>query len=130
MTQTVTPENSKLSPRDLALRAATLAHEKKATKAVLLDLRELTSVCDYFVIVSGDSDPQIKAIVERVEEGLAEAGERPWHVEGLDEKQWVLMDYVDVVVHVFNDRIRDVYMLEKLWGDAPREVLDAGAEGS
>jgi ribosome-associated protein len=129
MTPRATPDNSKLTPRELALRAASLAQEKKAINAVLLDLRELTSVCDFFVVVSGESDPQIKAIVERVEEGLAEAGERPWHVEGMDQKQWVLLDYVDVVVHVFDNQTRDVYMLERLWGDAPREVLDAGAEG-
>jgi ribosome-associated protein len=129
MTQPVTSEDSKLPPPELARRAAILALEKKAKDVVTLDLRELTSMCDFFVIASGESEPQIRAIVEHVEAGLAEGGERPWHVEGLDERKWVLLDYVDVVVHVFHEQARDVYMLERLWGDAPREVVDAGAEG-
>jgi ribosome-associated protein len=68
--------------------------------------------------------------VERVEEGLKEVGETPWHVEGRGGRQWVLLDYVDVVVHVFHAKARELYMLERLWGDAPRETIDAGTHGS
>ncbi len=94
---------------------------------VLLDLREQSSVCDWFVLVSGESEPQVKAIAERVEEGLkSELGESPWHVEGHRGKTWLLLDYVHVVVHVFHVNTRQTYMLERLWGDAPREIVDGG----
>jgi ribosome-associated protein len=130
MTGAVKTTRSKPTTQDLARRAAHLALEKQATEVVIIDLRELTSMCDYFVIVSGGSGPQIDAIVEHVRTGLAGEGERPWKVEGTERKQWVLIDYVDFVVHVFQGETRELYLLERLWGDAPREVLDAGAEGS
>ena len=123
----VTPRSRRLVPEALARKAAEFALEKKAKDPVVLDLRKLSSVCDYFVVVSGDSEPQVKAIVDRVEEGLKDAGETPWHVEGMAGRQWVLLDYVDVVVHVFHERARETYLLERLWGDAPREAMDAGA---
>lgn len=118
----------RLASRDLARHAARLALEKKARDPLVIDLRELSFLCDYYVIVDGDSEPQVKAIVERIEEGLEGLGETAWHVEGMGGKQWVLLDYVDVVVHVFLRSARELYLLEKLWGDAPREVIDAGAE--
>ncbi len=121
---------TQLTPEQLARRAAALAQEKKAKDLVILDLREQAAVCDYFVLATGESEPQVKAIVERVEEGLKELGETPWNVEGRRGKTWILMDYVDVVVHVFHERTRDVYMLERLWGDAPREVIDGGTGDS
>ena len=104
--------------------------EKKATDVVVLDLRETAAVCDYFVIASAQSEPQVEAVAERVEEGLREAGERPWHVEGLRGRTWILLDYVDVVVHVFHARTRDIYTLERLWGDAPLEKKDDGTPDS
>jgi ribosome-associated protein len=112
-----------LSPHDLAREAARLALEKKAGDLIILDLTGRSEMCDYFVIASGDSEPQVAAIAERVEEGLAAAGEKPWHVEGRGGKRWVLLDYVDIVVHVFHRETRDVFLLERLWGDAPREVV-------
>jgi ribosome-associated protein len=99
-----------------------------ARDPVVLDLRTFSYLCDYYVIVDGESEPQVKAIVERIEEGLKELGEEPWHVEGLANRQWVLMDYVHVVIHVFQKKARELYLLERLWGDAPREVVDAGVE--
>jgi len=129
MTGALKTERSKPSAHRLARHAAELALEKKAARVVIIDLRELTSVCDYFVIASGESPPQVDAIVEHVREGMQAEGEKPWRVEGTERKQWVLLDYVDIVVHVFQEETRELYLLEKLWGDAPREVLDAGAEG-
>lgn len=130
MTGAVKTERKRPTSHELARRAAALALEKQASGIVLIDLRELTSVCDYFVIATGDSPPQIDAIVAHVQEGLARDGEKPWRVEGTERKQWVLLDYVDIVVHVFDKETRELYLLDKLWGDAPREEVDAGAEGS
>ena len=115
-------------PRELALQAARLAAEKGGGNPILLDLRPFSFLCDYYVIVDGKSAPQVKAIVEHIEKGLGKTGERPWHVEGLEGKQWVLLDYVDYVVHVFREDARELYMLERLWADAPKEVVDAGVE--
>jgi len=126
----VSPANQPLAPRDLAGKAARLALEKKGKDVVILDLREQSSVCDYFVLVSGESEPQVKAIAERVEEGLKEDGESPWHVEGRKGGTWLLLDYVHVVVHVFHERTREIYMLERLWGDAPREAIETGTGDS
>lgn len=130
MTGSVTSKEPKLDPHGLARKAAELALEKKAGDPVLLDLRKFSYLCDYYVIVDGDSEPQLKAIVEHIEEGLKQYGEKPWHVEGMSGKQWVLMDYVDVVIHVFMKEARTLYTLERLWGDAPREVVDAGADST
>lgn len=117
-------------PRALADRAAELAIEKQATDVVILDLRKTSAVCDYFVIASAQSEPQVQAVAERIEEGLRETGERPWHVEGLKGRTWVLLDYVHVVIHVFHAHTRDVYTLERLWGDAGMERKDDGTADS
>ena len=94
---------------------------------LLLDLRSLTPATDYFVIASGESDVQVKAIAERIEERLkVEKGIRPWHVEGLRHGRWVLLDYVDFVVHVFHHEARSYYDLERLWADAPVETFPRG----
>lgn len=98
--------------------AARAAHARKARELVALDLRELSGVCDYFLICSGSSEVQVKAIAEHVEEALREAGARPWHIEGFEGRRWILLDYVEVVVHVFHERTREYYMLDRLWGDA------------
>lgn len=110
----------------LAQSAARSALAKKASDLVLLDLRELAGVSDFFVIASGSSEVQVKAIADAVEEGLREEhGAKPWHVEGRDGRRWVLLDFVDVVVHVFHERTREYYLLERLWGDAKRiEIVD------
>jgi len=106
--------------------AAAAAASKKATDMVGLDLSALDGVADYFLICSGASEPQVKAIAEAVEEKLREGNTRPWHVEGREYRRWVLLDYVDVVVHVFHERTREYYLLERLWGDARR--VDLGVE--
>jgi len=103
---------------DLVRRAAHAARSKKAHDLVALDLRDLDGVADYFLICSGGSEVQVKAVAEAVEEKLREAGARPWHVEGLEGRRWVLLDYVEMVVHVFHEKTREYYMLDRLWGDA------------
>lgn len=108
--------------------AVDAALAKKATNPLVLDLRDLQGVCDYFVIVSGSSDVQVKAIAESVEDRLREIGQRAWHVEGLEGRRWVLLDYVEFVVHVFQEKTRDYYMLDRLWGDA--RSVELGLDGT
>ncbi|MGH7549871.1 MAG: ribosome silencing factor [Gemmatimonadota bacterium] len=109
----------------VAEAAAREAADRRGQDVVLLDLRGLTSATDYFVIVSGESDVQVKAIAARIEERLGREGMRPWHVEGLQNGRWVLLDYVDFVVHVFHKAARRYYELERLWADAPALTFDA-----
>jgi ribosome-associated protein len=94
--------------------------EKKAEEVAVLDLQKLTSFTDYFVICSGESEPQIKAIYRNVEDRLSKAGMKPDHIEGRSENGWILMDYDDFVVHIFSPEKRAFYDLERLWADAPR----------
>jgi ribosome-associated protein len=103
--------------------AAEAARAKKAHDLVALDLRDLDGVCDYFLICSAGSEVQVKAIAEAVEERLHEQGAAPWHVEGLSGRRWVLLDYVEIVVHVFHAKTREYYLLERLWGDARKVDL-------
>lgn len=103
----------------LARRAAELSLEKKGEDVKILDLRGLTSITDYFVIITADSERKAKAVAEHIVDELKEDGERPMHVEGLDSLHWVLLDYVDVVVHIFQPDERRFYDLESLWSDAP-----------
>jgi ribosome-associated protein len=102
------------------VRAAELALELKARDVLVLDLRGISSATDFFVIAEGTSDTQVKAIAEHVEVELKKEAVRPEHVEGLRGARWVLIDYVDFVVHVFHREARAFYQLENLWGDAPR----------
>jgi ribosome-associated protein len=111
---------------DLLRAAAEAAASKKAIDMVGLDLSGLDGVADYFLICSGSSEPQVKAIAEAVEDQLRELGAKPWHVEGREFRRWVLLDFVDVVVHVFHEKTREYYLLERLWGDARR--VDLGVE--
>jgi len=117
-----------LNSQQLATRAARLALEKKAHDILVLDLRKLTSAADSFVICSADSETQVRAIADHLVEKLAEDGAKAWHVEGLEGRRWVLLDYVDVVVHVFYSQTRDFYSLETLWGDAPATRVDDARE--
>jgi len=100
-----------------------LALSKKAQDVVLMDLRTITNVADYFVCCHGESDVQVKAIAEAIDEGMKQQGQKPWHKEGLDYFYWVLLDYVDIVVHVFHKEARAFYGLERLWGDAVIETF-------
>lgn len=123
--RTARPRRSAGTSRDLATLAAREAVDRTGQNVVLLDLRELTSATDWFVLASGESDVQVRAIAERIEERLREEhGVKPWHVEGLKHGRWVLLDYVDFVVHVFHRDVRVYYQLERLWADAPSESFD------
>lgn len=105
---------------DEVRKAAELALEHKANDVLVLDLRGISSATDYFIIGGGTSDVQVKAIAEYVVDELKKDEVRPQHIEGLQGGRWVLLDYVDFVVHVFHPQARDFYQLERLWGDAPR----------
>ena len=106
-------------PEDVG-RAVELALERKAHDVAVLDLRGISTATDYFVIASGNSDVQVKAIADHILEELNKQGTRSQHVEGLRGGRWVLLDYIDFVVHVFHPQARSFYQLENLWGDAPR----------
>jgi ribosome-associated protein len=112
-----------LTPRQLALRAVELALGKKAEDVVLLDLRSVTNIADYFVICTAASDPQMRAIADAIVDGLAAVKHKVWHAEGYEVRRWVLLDYVHVVIHVFLPETRRYYALERLWGDAPQETF-------
>jgi ribosome-associated protein len=113
----------KLLPRTVARRAALLASAKSATNIVVLDVRKVTDFTDYFVICTGAVDVHVKAIVDSIDNELRKIGWKPLSIEGEGNHKWVLMDYVDVIVHVFQPESRGYYSLERLWGDAvPVEI--------
>ena len=106
-------------------RAVEAAQAKKAVDLVVLDLRSLNGFTDYFVICSGQNPRQVKAIAEAIEESLARGHLEPAHIEGAARAEWILLDYFDFVVHIFNPDTRTFYGLERLWGSAERlEVVD------
>jgi len=109
-----------------ARRIASAALDKKAEDVVALDVRGLVSFTDAFVIATGNSDRHVRSIVSGVGEALREQGEKTIGVEGEEEGRWVLMDFGDVIVHVFQREVRQLYDLERLWGDAPRTEFDEG----
>ena len=117
------------SSRRLAFAAADLAADVKAENIVVLELRDVSSVADWFVLASGRSHIQVEAICERVRKGLAErCDELPLAVEGLEQARWAILDYGEVVVHVFQQSVRELYDIERLWSLAPRhEVPEADA---
>jgi ribosome-associated protein len=110
-------------PPDLAL-AVGAAGDRKASNMLVLDLRGLSDATDYFLIATGTSDIHVRSIAEHVIAQLKDEGVRPSHVEGLRSGRWVLIDYIDFVVHVFHPAARDFYQLERLWGDAPAHALE------
>jgi len=110
--------------RERALACLNAALEKKAKNLVLLKVEELSAFTDYFVILSGSSDRQVQAIASSIREKMKEAGILPLGVEGEAHGQWILMDYGDVVVHIFYEPLREFYDIERLWSDAPRMEVD------
>jgi len=112
-----------LSPERLATTVAAYAADKKASDITVLDLREVAGYTDFFVVCSGNTDRQTKAIHDGIHFGLKkDHGMLPRRVEGLGEARWILMDYLDVIVHVFTPEAREFYRLEQLWGEAPRRA--------
>jgi len=104
---------------ELVKAIAGFAYDKKARDIIGIDLAGISPVTDYFVICSGSNKPQIKAICSNIEDKLSELGLEPAHIEGFQDASWILMDYGNVVVHIFDDENREYYNLERLWGDAP-----------
>jgi ribosome-associated protein len=116
-----------MTPEEIAEAVADYAADRKALDIVQLDLRGIISYTDYFVICSGRSDRQTKAIHDAIHQGMkSEHGLLPRRVEGLSQGLWILMDYLDVVVHVFTPETREYYRLEQLWGEAPVQAVGAG----
>ena len=107
-----------MTSRTLAKKIAEFAHSKKAFDVVMMDLRKLRAPADFFIVCSADSDTHAKAIADAVRVGAEEIGVSLWHSEGFRSLTWVLLDYVDVVLHVFKKDVRPFYNLERLWGDA------------
>lgn len=106
-------------------RAAALSLDLKANNVVMLDLDKVSNATDFFLIASGNSDTHVRAIAEHVMDEMKKEGHRAHHVEGLAQGRWVLIDYVDFVVHVFHPTLRDFYQLERLWGDARIVAIEA-----
>ena len=107
-----------MTPKETSLLAAKAASEKKASDIVIMEMTELTSTTDYFVISSANTATQVRAIADNIEEALAKDGVAFSHKEGYREGDWVLLDFGDVVVHVFRQEMREYYALEQLWRDA------------
>ena len=110
--------------RKIALAAAQFAIDKKASNVKLIDLRAVTAITDYFVVASGSSDTQVKAIADNVIAEMRKQDYVPWKSEGWDAKQWIIIDFVDLVVHIFHETAREFYNLERLWADAPTEIIE------
>ena len=115
-----------MTSEQLAAQIAAYAEDKKALDIVELDLRSVVDYTDYFVVCSGGSDRQVKAIHDAIHIGCKdEHGLLPRRVEGVAQARWVLMDYLDVVVHVFVPEVREFYALERLWGEVPAKAIAA-----
>jgi len=108
------------SARKLAIGAARVAEENNSQDIVVLDLRGISPVTDYFVIATGTSDRQMLTVVDEIARFAKGIGEHPYHIAGRDSAQWIVLDYVDVVIHLFDNVRRHYYDLELIWGEAPR----------
>ena len=123
-----TPENP--SP-ELAARVVDAMADKRASDVTVIDLRGVSSMADFFVIATGESDLQIKAISNGIKDLIEEeCGEQPWKREGMDHLQWVVLDYVDVVAHIFLPEKREHYRIDRLWGEADSEVVPEDGDAS
>ena len=118
-----------MKPEDVAAAVAGYASDRKAIDVVQMDLREMIGYTDYFVVCTGRTDRQAKAIHDAIHSGMkSEHGLLPQRVEGISDARWILMDYLDVVVHIFTPETREFYRLEQLWGEAPARVA-VGEQG-
>lgn len=127
------PEKSAMNtPETLRDTITAALLDKKARDVVVLDVRGLTTLADYFVVCHGTSETQIKALADHVDEKTRERlGEKAWKREGFDSRKWIILDYVTVVVHIFSEEKRHFYGIERMWNDAVRtEVHDTGGAGS
>jgi ribosome-associated protein len=118
-------EATPLEPAKLAELVAHYASDVKAQEIVELDLRGVLGYTDYFVVATGGTDRQVKAVHDRIHEGMKkEHGLLPRRVEGASEARWILMDYYDVIIHIFTPEAREFYRLEQLWGEAPKRLVE------
>ena len=101
-----------------------ILQSKKAEDLVMMDLREISDFSDYFLICTVNSGPHSRALADAVQEGMKAAGHPPWHIEGYQTQNWILYDFVDLVVHIFQAEARSFYGLERLWGDAPTRTFE------
>ena len=115
------PKLENNSSQSLLKEIINLAFDKKAKNLISLDLRGHSSLTDYFIICHGSSEPQIKAIVDNIRKGTSF---KPRHLEGYENKKWVLLDYFDIIVHVFDEKEREYYSVENIWADAPRQEFN------
>ena len=118
-------KNQLVNSKKLSNIIAKSMKDKKAKEVSIINLEKIkNSICDYFVICSGNSDIQIDSIAENIEKKVYEnTNEKPWKKEGKDNREWILIDFVDVVAHIFNENKRSIYNLEKLWGDGKHEII-------
>lgn len=124
-------ESRSLAQSDLSgevARAVDLARDRKARDLMVLDLRGVSTATDFFFVATGTSDIHVRGIAEHIIDELKKEDARPSHVEGLRGGRWVLIDYIDFVVHVFHPAAREFYQLERLWGDAPALTLESQSE--
>ena len=115
-----TQQQKKAKPSGIvrhAQRISDLMLEKKALDVISIDVRNITTLTDFFIICTSESGPQTRAITDHIHEQMKEDGMRAWHIEGYENLNWVLLDYVNIVVHVFSRNSRDYYDLERLWAD-------------
>jgi len=118
------------SARDLAVAAAGIARDDNCREIVVLDLRGISPVTDYFVIATGSSDRQMRSVADDISRHGASVGQKVWHVAGREAADWIVMDFVDVVVHLFDEEHRRYYDLELIWGEAPSVDWRRGAPAS
>ena len=115
----MTKQNRKKSKPDRITKEITsLMIDKKALDVMIIDVRNITALTDYFIICTSESDPQTRAIFNHIKDGLTTKNIKPWKTEGYEYLQWVIMDYINFVIHIFNKETRSYYDFERLWGDA------------
>ncbi len=117
-----------MSPYKTAQYLAELGQQKKAQQILIMDISKLSSFADYFVIMSGQSNIQVKAIAEHIENEMRKQDIKPYHKEGYEYQRWIILDYIDVVVHIFKEETRQFYAIERLWADAEIEYVSEKEE--
>ena len=112
------PGKKKEATEVIAHKVSDLMLAKKARNIRILDVRSVTPMTEFFINCTSDSHPQTKAISDHIEDELRKDGVKPWHIEGIENREWILMDYVNIIVNIFSQKSREYYQLERLWGDA------------
>jgi len=112
-----------MNSKTLIKKIINLIQDKKGYDIKIIDLKGISSLTDYFIICSSDSDPQTRAITNHIKKDLSREKIKPFQIEGLDYMDWILMDYFDIVVHIFKKETREFYDIERLWGDAKIETI-------